>query len=176
VQVKRAYKFRAYPTRSQETLTLKREGRRWYAIVTVETDAQPLPQAGREIGIDLGVARFATTSDGEVIANPRFLAESAGDIAGLQRRKARAERGSGNRKRIGRALAREWRKVRDRRRTGPVPFFAERTVVPAPPRVSLDGGRPPAVGSEGGCPAPARRRAAQASGATPARARCLPVP
>jgi putative transposase len=99
-----------------KTLTLKREGRRWYVIVTADTGAEPLPLAGREVGIDLGVARFATTSDGEVIANPRFLAESAEVIADLQRRKARAEPGSGNRKRIRRALAREWRKVRNRRR------------------------------------------------------------
>ena len=34
----------------------------------------------------------------------------------LERRKARARPGSGNRKRIRRALAREWRKVRNRRR------------------------------------------------------------
>ena len=55
-------------------------------------------------------------SDGEVVANPRFLAASAQVIADLQRRKARAQAGSGNRKRIGRALAREWHKVRNRRR------------------------------------------------------------
>ena len=76
----------------------------------------PLPAAGREVGVDLGVARFLTTSDGEVVANPRFLAASAQVIADLERRKARAKPGSGNRKRIRRALAREWRKVRNRRR------------------------------------------------------------
>jgi putative transposase len=37
-------------------------------------------------------------------------------IADLQRRQARARPGSGNRKRIRRALAREWRKIRNRRR------------------------------------------------------------
>jgi len=68
------------------------------------------------VGVDLGVARFLTTSDGQVIANPKFLATSAETIAGLQRRKERARRGSGNRKRLRRALAKEWRKVRNRRR------------------------------------------------------------
>ena len=66
--------------------------------------------------MDLGVARFLTTSDGQIVANPRFLAASAAVIADLERRKARARLGSGNRKRIRRALAREWRKVRNRRR------------------------------------------------------------
>jgi putative transposase len=99
-----------------KALQLKREHRRWYVIVIAETKSVPLPPAGREVGVDLGVARFLTTSDGEVVANPRFLATSAQVIADLQRRKARARPGSGNRKRIGRALAREWRKVRNRRR------------------------------------------------------------
>ena len=99
-----------------KALQLKREHRRWYVIVIAETEPAPLPPAGREVGVDVGVARFLTTSDGEVVANPRFLAASAQVIADLQRRKARARPGSGNRKRIGRALAREWRKVRNRRR------------------------------------------------------------
>jgi putative transposase len=93
-------------------LQIKREHRRWYVIVIAETEPVPLPATGRRVG----VARFLTTSDGEVVANPRFLAASAEVIADLQRRKARAQPGSGNRKRIRRALAREWRKVRNRRR------------------------------------------------------------
>ena len=65
----------------------------------------------------MGVARFLTTSDGEIVANPRCLAASAQQvIANLQRRKDRAQRGSGNRKRTGRQLAREWRKIRNQRR------------------------------------------------------------
>jgi putative transposase len=97
-------------------LQLKREDRRWYVIVITETTAGPLPATGRAVGVDVGVARFLTTSDGEVIANPRFLAAAQETITDLQQRKERARRGSGNRKRIRRQLAREWRKVRNRRR------------------------------------------------------------
>ncbi len=99
-----------------KALQLKREYRRWYVIVIAETAPVPLPATGREVGVDVGVARFLTMSDGQVVANRRFLAASAEVIADLQRRKARARPGSGNRKRLRRALAREWRKVRDRRR------------------------------------------------------------
>jgi putative transposase len=99
-----------------KTLQLKREHRRWYVIVTADTAPAPLPPADRSVGIDLGIARFLTTSDGQVIPNPKFLAASAETIADLQRRKERAHRGSGNRKRLRRALAKEWRKVRKRRR------------------------------------------------------------
>jgi putative transposase len=97
-------------------LQLKREHRRWYVIVITDTRAAPLPPTGRSVGVDVGVARFLTTSDGQIIANPKFLQASTGMIANLQRRKDRARRGSGNRKRLRRALAKEWRKVGNRRR------------------------------------------------------------
>jgi putative transposase len=99
-----------------KTLQLRREHRRWHVIVVTETEPIPLPLAERAVGVDLGVARFLTTSDGQVVANPRFLAASAQVIVDLERRKARAMPGSGNRKRTRRTLAREWRKVRNRRR------------------------------------------------------------
>jgi putative transposase len=99
-----------------KTLQVKREHRRWYVIVVTETEIVPLPTTGRSVGIDVGVARFLTTSDGEVVANPRFLDAAQQRIADLQRRKQRARPGSGNHKRIRRQLAREWRKVHDRRR------------------------------------------------------------
>lgn len=99
-----------------KALQLKQEHRRWYVIVIAETEPAPLPATGREIGVDLGVVRFFTTSDGEIVDNPRFLAASADVIADLERRKSRAKPGSGNRKRIRRALAKEWRKARNRRR------------------------------------------------------------
>jgi putative transposase len=97
-------------------LQLKQEYRRWYVIVTVDTQPSPLPAGGRAVGVDLGVTRFLTTSDGQIVANPKFLAATAGVIADLQRRKEAAQRGSGNRKRLRRALAKQWRKVRNRRR------------------------------------------------------------
>jgi len=99
-----------------KTLQLKREDRCWYVVVVTEAEAAPLPPAGREVGVDVGVARFLTTSDGAVVANPRFLAAAQATIAELQRRIAQATPGSGNRKRLRRKLAKEWRKVRNQRR------------------------------------------------------------
>jgi putative transposase len=99
-----------------KTLQLKREHRRWYVVVVAEVEVEPLPTSGRAVGVDMGVARFLTTSDGEVVANPRFLAAAQATIAELERRKARAKPGSGNRRRLRRQLARQWRRVRNRRR------------------------------------------------------------
>jgi putative transposase len=99
-----------------KTLQLKREHRRWYVIVVTETEPVPLPSTDRAVGIDLGVARFLTTSDGEIVANPRFLDAAQMTIAALQRRNQQARPGSGNRRRLRRALARECRKIRNKRR------------------------------------------------------------
>jgi putative transposase len=99
-----------------KTLQLKREGRRWYVIVVTEAEPVPLPPTGRSVGVDVGVARFLTTSDGQVVANPRFLDTAQERIVELQRRRQHARAGSGNRRRVRRALAKEWRKLRNRRR------------------------------------------------------------
>jgi putative transposase len=66
--------------------------------------------------VDVGVARFLTTSDGQVVANRRFLDTAHEQIVELQRRRQRARAGSGNRRRVRRALAKEWRKLRNQRR------------------------------------------------------------
>jgi putative transposase len=99
-----------------KTVQPKREYRRWYVIVVAEEAAEPLPVTGLTVGVDLGVARFATTSDGQVIPNPRFLDQARERIGELQRRMARARPGSGNRRRLRQALARAWRTVGNQRR------------------------------------------------------------
>jgi putative transposase len=99
-----------------KTLRLKREARRWYVIVVAEQQPLPLPATGREIGLDVGVARFAATSDGQVVANPRFLAAAAGELAAAQRVLAGCRPGSGNRRRARRKLAKLYRTLANQRR------------------------------------------------------------
>jgi putative transposase len=99
-----------------KTLRLKREARRWYVIVVAEQQPLPLPATGREIGLDVGVARFAATSDGQVVANPRFLAAIAGELAAAQRGVTRCRPGSGNRRRAKRKLAKLHRALANQRR------------------------------------------------------------
>jgi len=99
-----------------KTISLKREGRRWYAVLSCDdVPAESLPATGREIGLDVGVARFATTSDGEIIANPRFTRKSAGELAAAQQALARKKRGSSNRRRAKATIGEVHRKIRNRR-------------------------------------------------------------
>jgi putative transposase len=89
---------------------------RWYITFTIDTAAPPpLEQAGRAVGVDLGVKDFAVTSDGERIANPRHLAHKARNLARYQRRLARCRKGSANRVKAAAKVARAHRKVRHAR-------------------------------------------------------------
>ena len=89
---------------------------RWYVTFTVEAAApQPLPETGRAVGVDLGVTHFASTSDGDTIANPQHLERKARRLARHQRRLARCRPGSANREKAKLKVARAHRKVRHAR-------------------------------------------------------------
>lgn len=85
-----------------KTVTVKREGRRWYAVLTCATEPEPLPATGAVIGIDMGVVSFLTTSDGAHVPNPRHLAAAEGRLATAQQALSRKRRG-GVRRRKARA-------------------------------------------------------------------------
>ena len=56
-----------------KTIQIKRQGRYWMLVLSCDdVPASPLPATGRQAGVDVGVASFATTSDGERIDNPRW--------------------------------------------------------------------------------------------------------
>jgi putative transposase len=60
------------------SVTVIREGDgRYYASFVVEVAAAPLPAATSDLGIDLGLARLAVLSTGEVIENPGHLRRRA---------------------------------------------------------------------------------------------------
>ncbi|HEX8650223.1 MAG TPA: transposase [Pyrinomonadaceae bacterium] len=73
-----------------KTLTITRSATgKWYACFSVEIEAQPLPANHKSIGIDVGLSHFATLSNGEQIANPRFFRTDEKALAKAQRRKKR---------------------------------------------------------------------------------------
>jgi putative transposase len=90
---------------------------RWYVTFAVDTEVpEPLPAAGRAVGVDLGISDFAVTSAGGRIANPRHLERKARNLARYQRRLARCRTGSANRAKAKAKAARAHRKVRNARR------------------------------------------------------------
>lgn len=86
--------------------SVKREGRAWYVILPIESDAAHLSATGRSLGGDLGVKHLLTLSepvdgltdvDGHV-PHPRYLRKASERLADAQRDLARKRRGSHRRR------------------------------------------------------------------------------
>lgn len=88
---------RPLPSVPSSVTVIREPDGRYYASFVVERAATPLPPCGREVGIDVGLARLAVTSDGQIIANPRFLQARQRKLARAQRALSRRQQGSANR-------------------------------------------------------------------------------
>ncbi|MGW1092392.1 RNA-guided endonuclease InsQ/TnpB family protein [Streptomyces sp. NPDC002596] len=99
-----------------KTISVKREGRRWYVILTADQEQpEPLPATGSVVGIDLGIANFLADSNGEFVPNPRHGRKAAAKLEAAQQALARCKRGSKRRRKAVEAVARLHRKVRRQR-------------------------------------------------------------
>ncbi len=106
---------RPLPSQPSSVTVIKDTDGRYYASFVVEREPSPLPPCRGEVGVDLGLASLAVTSDGEVIANPRFLQARQRHLARAQRALSRKARGSANRAKARRRVAVLHRKVREAR-------------------------------------------------------------
>jgi len=87
--------------------TVSERGGRWFVSVQVEMEIpDPEPVEKGAVGVDLGILRMATVSDGNAVDNPRALKQGLNKIKRLQRRVSRRQKGSANRKKAVRQLAR----------------------------------------------------------------------
>uniref|UniRef100_UPI003D70D0A1 RNA-guided endonuclease InsQ/TnpB family protein n=1 Tax=Streptomyces sp. 1222.5 TaxID=1881026 RepID=UPI003D70D0A1 len=99
-----------------KTISVKREGRRWYVILTAEqAQPEPLPQTGSVVGVDMGIANFLADSSGGFVSNPRHGAKAAAKLEAAQQALSRCKRGSKRRRRAVETVARLHRKVRRQR-------------------------------------------------------------
>ncbi len=79
---------------------------KWYAIFQVEDEPEALPKIDRAVGIDVGVKRFLTDSNGRIIENPRYYQKTLDKIKFVQRILSKKGRGSRNREKWKTKLAR----------------------------------------------------------------------
>jgi putative transposase len=100
---------------SSVTVSVDATGR-YHASFVVEVPDQPLPASARQVGIDLGLTHFAVLSDGRKVDNPRHARKATAKLARAQKELARRQRGSANREKARRKVARCHARVRDTRR------------------------------------------------------------
>lgn len=102
-----------------KTVTIKRDavGDLWICF-SIEKEAPPpeLPRTGNAVGLDFGLKCFLVTSDGEEIQAPQYLKESLEEVQRLHRSLSRKRRGSNNRRKAKRKLAKTYRHISNQRR------------------------------------------------------------
>jgi putative transposase len=111
---------RLHLTRSVEgrlkTCQIKREADGWYVIFAVEEWVCPyFPKTGKSVGLDLGIENFATSSEGELIKNPKYLRKAERRLKRAQRNLSRKKKGSSNHRKAIKLLAKQHQKVRRQR-------------------------------------------------------------
>lgn len=105
-------------TGEQRLLRIIRRASGWYAQVLIDT-GEVIPEKVTPrtlVGIDVGLESFATLDTGEKIANPRFLRQTERELKAAQRKVSRCQRGSNNRRKAVKRLARQHERVRAQRR------------------------------------------------------------
>ncbi|MDP7080384.1 MAG: transposase [Candidatus Undinarchaeales archaeon] len=78
--------------------TVSERAGRWYVSVLVEEEIDVPINGGPSAGVDLGIERLATVSDGTVFKNPRSFSRYERKLRRMQRSLARKRKGSKNRK------------------------------------------------------------------------------
>ncbi|MCA1990492.1 MAG: transposase [Coleofasciculus sp. S288] len=90
----------------------------YFVMLTLECDVNvpdTIPD-GHPVGIDLGLDKFVATSDGDVIDRPRFLNSLHRKLKLLQRRLKHKKKGSNNRHKLNRKIARLHQRISDTRK------------------------------------------------------------
>jgi putative transposase len=97
-------------------LKLRADGK-WYVLIACELEGTPPVRQDRSsIGLDVGLNALITDSEGNTVANPRYLSKSQKKLRKGQRRLSRRKKGSHRRKKTARALAKTHLKIARQRR------------------------------------------------------------
>ena len=98
-----------------KTVSVKRECGKWYACFSVECDPKPLPVNSKEIGIDVGLEKFATMSDHRSVPNPRWYGKGEAKLRRAQRKVDRRKKGSNRRRKAVQLLQKMHQRIKNQR-------------------------------------------------------------
>jgi putative transposase len=104
-----------------KTVTLRRTATGKYFISILVETSDNIPEKPEitfdtTIGVDLGIKDFAILSTGEKYENPKYLKKSLDKLKRLQQLVSRKQKGSQNRKKAVKRLAKQHEKVRNQRK------------------------------------------------------------
>jgi putative transposase len=96
------------------TITRTSTGK-WYVCFSVECESERLPEQPEQVGIDVGLKTFATLSNAQEIANPRFFRQEERALAKVQRKHSQLAKCSPQRRTHRKAVARVHERIAFRR-------------------------------------------------------------
>lgn len=95
---------------------IRKSSGRYFVSMIVEVDPEQFPKTGDDVGIDFGISRLATLSNGERVSNPRYLRTHERKMKRIQKSLARKTKGSNRRAKRKRQLARLHERIADSRK------------------------------------------------------------
>jgi len=75
-----------------KTCTVRRQSDKWFVCFSCEVEPDPMPENTEQVGVDVGLEKFAALSNGEFVENPRFSSEKTRRL--LRRRNGNSIRSS----------------------------------------------------------------------------------
>ncbi len=100
---------------STVTIKLDPSGRWFVSILVKDATIKPLPNTGKQVGIDVGVASLITTSNGEKVANPKQFNRLYKKLRKKQKALSRKTKGSNNRYKACLEVAKVHAQIKDAR-------------------------------------------------------------
>jgi len=102
---------RVVPIEPTTVNIIRKPSGKYFVSMVVDITPALLPEIGKCVGIDFGIRRLATTSDGEYIGNPKYSRKYARKLAKAQKAFARTQKGSNRRKRTAQKIAKIHEKI-----------------------------------------------------------------
>jgi len=99
------------------TITIKKnKSNQWFVCISIEFEIQEsLQHQGPEVGIDVGITKLVTLSNGEEILNPRFYEKKLDRLKVLSKQFSRKKKGSKNQEKQRVKLAKVYNKITNQR-------------------------------------------------------------
>lgn len=99
-----------------KTCTVVRKNDKYYVALVCEVEKPQVTLTNKVVGIDLGVAHLAITSDGEFFDNHKYLRKSEKQLKRLQRIVSKRKKGSNRRRKAVRLLAKKHEQIANQRK------------------------------------------------------------
>lgn len=88
---------------------------KWFVCFSCEVEPEPLPESTEAVGVDVGLKSVIATSDGGSVPAPKFFRKEEKELARTQRRLSEAPKGSRERAKRRRMVAKVHERIKNKR-------------------------------------------------------------